>query len=116
MKCQIVTFDILHQLLPCMWAHKHHLSGVKIRLLGFRDQKRQATCLVWVYRLRSYWGSINQVGEKIAIMGVAKRDGLKEVERDACLRCAIHSSPLLNSPHFVRHSETDYTNEEALLG
>lgn len=27
MKCQVVTFDIPHQLLPCMWAHKHHLSS-----------------------------------------------------------------------------------------
>lgn len=115
MKCQIVTFDILHQLQPCMWAHKHHLSRVRIRLLGFRDQKRQATCLVWVYGLHSYRGSINQVVEKIAVMGAAKRDDLKEVERDVCLSCAIHSSLLLNSPQFVRHAETDYTNKEALL-
>lgn len=49
-------------------------------------------------------------------MGTAKRDGLKEVEKDECLCRAIHSSLLLNSPQFVRHSDIDYTNKEALLG
>lgn len=40
MKCQVVTFDILHQLLLCTWAHKHHLSGVRIRLLGVQGSKK----------------------------------------------------------------------------